>query len=174
MANTFFKALGLETGASLVEDDRVDVARATLERAGERMLLPVDCVVAAEIADGAATRVVERTAVAAGDRIVDIGPATREVFAREIAGARTVVWNGPMGVFEVDAFAEGTVAMARAVADACDAGATAVVGGGDSAAAAVKAGVAERITHISTGGGASLEFLAGDELPGLAALTEKS
>lgn len=174
MANTFFKALGLETGASLVEDDRIEVARETLERAGERLLLPVDCVVAAEIADGAATNVVQRSRVGKGDRIGDIGSATRDVFAREIADARTVVWNGPMGVFEVDAFAGGTVAVARAVASSCDGGATAVVGGGDSAAAARKAGVAERITHISTGGGASLEFLAGDALPGVVALTEKS
>jgi phosphoglycerate kinase len=148
MANTFFKALGLETGASLVEDDRIDVARATLERAGERLLLPVDCVVAADIAAGAATRVVERSAVGSADRIADIGPATREVFAREVKGARTIVWNGPMGVFEVDPFAEGTVAVAQ------------------------RAGVADRITHISTGGGASLEFLAGEVLPGVAALTE--
>lgn len=174
MANTFFKALGLETGASLVEDDRIDVARETLERAGERLLLPVDCVVAAEIADGAPTNVVQRSHVGKGDRIGDIGSATRDVFAREIADARTVVWNGPMGVFEVDAFAGGTVAVAHAVASACDGGATAVVGGGDSAAAARRAGVAERITHISTGGGASLEFLAGDALPGVVALTEKS
>jgi phosphoglycerate kinase len=174
MANTFFKALGLETGASLVEDDRIDVARGTLERAGERLVLPVDCVVAAEIVDGAPTKVVRRSEVGAGDHIGDIGSATRDVFAREIAGARTVLWNGPMGVFEVDAFAGGTVALAQAVASACDGGATAVVGGGDSAAAARKAGVAERITHISTGGGASLEFLAGDALPGVVALTEKS
>lgn len=174
MANTFFRALGLETGASLVEDDRVDLARATLERAGDRLLLPVDCVVAPEIAEGAETRVVERSAVGANDRIGDVGPATRAAFAREIAGARTIVWNGPMGVFEVGAFAEGTVAVARAVAEACDSGATAVLGGGDSAAAVKQAGVADRITHVSTGGGASLEFLAGAELPGVAALTEGS
>jgi phosphoglycerate kinase len=174
MANTFFKALGLETGASLVEEDRIEVAKETLERAGDRLLLPVDCVVASDIVEGAATRVVERSAVQPGDRIADIGPATRSVFAQEVAGARTIVWNGPMGVFEVDSFAEGTVALAEAVATACDGGATAVVGGGDSAAAARRAGVADRITHISTGGGASLEFLAGDELPGVVALTEQS
>ncbi|GMV04296.1 MAG: phosphoglycerate kinase [Gemmatimonadota bacterium] len=172
MANTFFRALGLETGASLVEDDRVELARATLERAGDRLLLPVDCVVAAEIADGVPTRVVERSQVAPDDRIADIGPATRQVYAREIAAARTVVWNGPMGVFEVEAFAQGTIAIAHAVADACDAGATGVLGGGDSAAAAERAGVADRLTHVSTGGGASLEFLAGAELPGVTALDE--
>jgi phosphoglycerate kinase len=174
MANTFFRALGLETGASLVEDDRLEVARATLEKAGDRLLLPVDCVVAEEIAPGASTSVKERTAIAARDRIADIGPATRDVYAREIAGARTVVWNGPMGVFEVESFAAGTVAVAHAVADACDAGAIGVLGGGDSAAAADAAGVTERVSHVSTGGGASLEFLAGADLPGVSALTEAS
>jgi phosphoglycerate kinase len=155
-----------------VEDDRVEVAKATLERAGDRLLLPVDCVVAEEIAEGAATSVTDRTKVGAQDRIADIGPVTRDMYAREIAGARTVVWNGPMGVFEVSAFAAGTVAVANAVADACDTGAIAVLGGGDSAAAADAAGVSERVTHVSTGGGASLEFLAGADLPGVSALTE--
>lgn len=173
MANTFFRALGLETGASLVEDDRVEMARGTLERAGERLLLPVDCVVAAEIAAGAPSRVVARTAVAPGDRIVDIGPATREMYARELSGARTIVWNGPMGVFEVAPFDAGTLAVAEAVARACDAGAIGIVGGGDSAAAAERAGLASRLTHVSTGGGASLEFLAGADLPGVAALSER-
>ncbi|MDP2956745.1 MAG: phosphoglycerate kinase [Longimicrobiales bacterium] len=172
MANTFFRALGLDTGASLVEEDRVEVARATLERAQDRLLLPVDCVVADEIAAGVGTRVVDRSAVAGGDRIGDVGPATIEMYAREIAAAGTIVWNGPMGVFEVDAFAEGTLAIARALARACDAGAVGVVGGGDSAAAAERAGVADRLSHVSTGGGASLEFLAGQVLPGVAALTE--
>lgn len=172
MANTFFRALGLETGASLVEEDRVEMARATLERAGERLLLPVDCVVAAEIAAGADARVVARTDVGAQDRIADIGPATRDVYARELAGARTIVWNGPMGVFEAPPFDQGTLAVAQAVAEACDGGAVGVLGGGDSAAAAERAGVAGRLTHVSTGGGASLEFLAGAVLPGVAALTE--
>ena len=172
MANTFFRALGLETGASLVEEDRVEVARATLERAGDRILLPVDCVVAGEIVAGAVTSVKERAGMGPMDRIADIGPVTRDMYAREIAGARTLVWNGPMGVFEVDVFSGGTVALAHAVADACDAGAVAVLGGGDSAAAAESAGVTDRVTHVSTGGGASLEFLAGAELPGVSALTE--
>lgn len=172
MANTFLRALGLETGASLVEDDRVEMARATLERAGDRLLLPVDCVVAEEIAVGTPTSVKDRTQVGARDRIADIGPATRDVYAKVIAGARTVVWNGPMGVFEVEAFAAGTVAVAHAVADACDDGAVAVLGGGDSAAAAEAAGVSGRVSHVSTGGGASLEFLAGVDLPGVSALTE--
>jgi phosphoglycerate kinase len=172
MANTFFRALGLETGRSLVEDDRVELARQTLQEAGERLVLPVDCVVAAEIAEGSPTRVVERSGVGAEDRIGDVGPATRRMYAREIADARTILWNGPMGVFEIDAFAEGTTAMAHAVAAACDDGATAVLGGGDSAAAVDRAGVSDRITHVSTGGGASLEFLAGAALPGVEALTE--
>jgi phosphoglycerate kinase len=172
MANTFFKALGIEVGASLAEDDRLDLARKTLESAGDRLVLPVDCVVASEIEAGAVTRVVDRSGVGSGDRIGDVGPATRAAYGKEVAGARTIVWNGPMGVFEVDAFAEGTVALARAVAAACDDGATAVLGGGDSASAVERAGVAERITHVSTGGGASLEFLAGVELPGVAALDE--
>ncbi len=171
MANTFLRALGLETGASLVEEDRVDVARETLDRGADKIVLPVDCVVAGEVSAGAPTRSVARDAVGPGDRIVDIGTATRAAFAREIAGARTVVWNGPMGVFEIDDFAAGTLAIAEAVAEACDAGATGVLGGGDSAAAAERAGVAERLTHVSTGGGASLEFLAGAELPGVAALS---
>jgi len=172
MGNTFFKALGLETGRSLVEDDRVELARQTLQKAGERLVLPVDCVVAAEIAEGSPTRVVDRSQVGAEDRIGDVGPATRQMYAREIADARTILWNGPMGVFEIGAFAEGTTAMARAVAAACDDGATAVLGGGDSAAAVDRAGVADRITHVSTGGGASLEYLAGAALPGVEALTE--
>jgi phosphoglycerate kinase len=173
MANTFLKALGLEVGASLVEDDRLGMARELMERAGDTLQLPVDCVVAPEVAEGAPTRVADRSEVGAGDRIVDIGPGTRAAFAEVLARARTIVWNGPMGVFEIEAFAAGTVAIARAAADACDAGATAVLGGGDSASAAERAGVIDRLTHVSTGGGASLEFLAGAELPGVAALTEE-
>lgn len=174
MANTFFRALGLEIGASLVEEDRVDVARETLRRAGDKILLPVDCVVADEIAATASVEVVPRNAVQAHHRIADVGPATRELFAREIAGARTVVWNGPMGVFELEPFAAGTVALAEAAATACDGGATVVLGGGDSAAAAAQAGVTNRLTHVSTGGGASLEFLAGADLPGVSSLSDRS
>jgi phosphoglycerate kinase len=172
MANTFFRALGLEVGDSLVEDDRVELAADTLERAGDRLLLPVDCVVADEIREGASTRIVERSAVRPGDRIADVGPATRRLFGDEIASARAIVWNGPMGVFEVDAFAQGTVAVAHSVAEACDQGATGIIGGGDSAAAAQEAGVADRLTHVSTGGGASLALLAGSILPGVAALSD--
>jgi phosphoglycerate kinase len=172
MANTFFRALGLEVGASLVEEDKVALARATLEKAGDRLVLPVDCVVAAQLEAGASTRDVPRDDVSEGDRIGDIGKVSRDVFAREIARARTIVWNGPMGVFELEPFRAGTVAMARAVAAATDAGALTVVGGGDSVSAVEAAGVADRITHISTGGGASLELLAGEELPGVIALSD--
>ncbi|MGD2121926.1 MAG: phosphoglycerate kinase [Gemmatimonadota bacterium] len=173
MANTFFKALGLETGGSLVEDDRVDLARETLEAAGEKLLLPVDCVVADGISEDAVTREVERTGVAKGDRIGDIGPGSRELFSQALSGAGTVVWNGPMGVFEMTPFAQGTLALAQAVAAVTDQGGTTIVGGGDSASAAEQAGVADRLSHVSTGGGASLEFLSGSVLPGVAALDKK-
>jgi phosphoglycerate kinase len=173
MANTFFKALGLETGDSLVEDDRIELARETLERAGEKLLLPVDCVVAEEISESAATREVERTGVGAGERIGDIGSRSRELFAKALSGAGTVVWNGPMGVFEMPPFAGGTLALAHAVAAVSDEGGTTIVGGGDSASAAEQAQVADRLSHVSTGGGASLEFLSGSTLPGVAALDRK-
>jgi phosphoglycerate kinase len=172
MANTFFRALGLEVGASLIEEDRVELARETLQAGADRLVLPVDCLVAAEISEDAEPRSVPRDAVKPGERIGDIGRASRDLFATEIAGARTVVWNGPMGVFETAPFAGGTMAIARAVADATRHGALTVVGGGDSVSAVEAAGVAERITHISTGGGASLELLAGVELPGVAALSD--
>jgi phosphoglycerate kinase len=173
MANTFFRALGLETGDSLVEEDRVDLARATLQEAGEKLLLPVDCVVATEISETAVTREVERTGVEAGDRIGDIGSGSRALFAGSLKGAGTVVWNGPMGVFEMAPFAGGTLAVAEAVAAVTDEGGITVVGGGDSAAAAEQAHVAHRLSHVSTGGGASLEFLSGAVLPGVAALDTK-
>jgi len=173
MANTFFKALGLEVGESLVEEDRVELARSTLEEAGDKLLLPVDCVVADEIAPDAGTRVVARSEVGEADGIGDVGPETRDLFAQELKDARTVVWNGPMGVFEMEPFAQGTLAVARGVAGVTRAGGTTIVGGGDSASAVDKAGVANEISHVSTGGGASLELLSGAELPGLAALDRK-
>ncbi|MFH1764430.1 MAG: phosphoglycerate kinase [Gemmatimonadota bacterium] len=174
MANTFFKALGLETGTSLVEDDRVDLARSTLEGAADKILLPIDCVVAPEISETAVTKEVERTAVAAGEKIGDIGTRSRELFAVALKGAKTVVWNGPMGVFEMPPFAGGTIAVAHAVARVSDDGGISVVGGGDSVSAAEQAKVADRITHVSTGGGASLEFLSGSVLPGVSALDQKA
>lgn len=170
MANTFFQALGLEVGESLVEEDRVELARSTLEEAGDKLLLPVDCVVADEIAPDAGTRVVARSEVGGADGIGDVGPETRDLFVQELEEARTVVWNGPMGVFEMEPFAQGTLAVARGVAGVTRAGGTTIVGGGDSASAVEKAGVANEISHVSTGGGASLELLSGAELPGLAAL----
>jgi len=167
MANTFFRALGLDTGESLVEPDRVELAERLLERAGEAILLPVDCVVADRIDAEASIRVADRDQLSGSDRIADIGPRTRTLFAQEIARARTLLWNGPMGVFELAPFAEGTLHVARAMADAADDGATVVVGGGDSVAAAQAAGVSDRMSHISTGGGASLDLLAGKDLPGV-------
>ncbi len=174
MANTFFRALGLDTGASLVEEEAVDTAKSVLEQGGERLVLPTDCTVAAELAPEAATRTVARTDVGGEDKILDIGPETRERYSELVRRARTVVWNGPMGVFELEPFAAGTIEVARAVADACDDGALGVLGGGDSAAAAERAGVVDRLTHVSTGGGASLELLAGAMLPGVESLSDRS
>lgn len=172
MANTFFLALGLEVGESLVEEDRVEMASTLLEQAGNRLLLPVDVVVADQIDSAASTRIVPRTEVESADRIGDIGPETRTLFAAEIRRARTIVWNGPMGVFEMAPFASGTFAIAEAVAAASDSGALSILGGGDSAAAAEASGLTERFSHVSTGGGASLELLAGKRLPGVEILTD--
>jgi len=174
MAYTFFKAQGLPVGKSLVEDDRLDSARsilATAKSRGVRLELPVDHVVAPKLEAGAPTEVLAVTDPAIGDRMgLDIGPKTAANYAGVLTGAKTVVWNGPMGVFEIDAFAKGTLAVAQAVADVKG---TTVIGGGDSVAAIHKAGLADRVSHISTGGGASLEFLGGTVLPGVAALTDK-
>ncbi len=172
MANTFFLALGLETGGSLVEDDRVELARDLLERAGDRLMLPIDVRVADALTESATVREVERSRVGSDDVIGDIGPMSLGMFAEVLTGARTVVWNGPMGVFEMKNFAAGTVELAEHVAQATSAGALTVVGGGDSAAAVREAGVYDRISHVSTGGGASLEFLAGERLPGVEALSD--
>jgi phosphoglycerate kinase len=170
MANTFFLALGLEVGESLVERDRVEMAGSLMERAGARLVLPVDCVVADRIEAGAETRVAARDDISPAERIGDVGPATGRLFGDVVGRAATVLWNGPMGVFELEVFRAGTVALARSVAEATDRGAVTVVGGGDSAAATRLAGLEERMSHISTGGGASLEFLAGFSLPGVEAL----
>lgn len=174
MANTFFLALGLEVADSLVEEDRVELARETLQEAGDKLVLPVDCVVGSEISETAVTREVERTGVQPGEKIGDIGTGTRALFGKALEGAGTVVWNGPMGVFEMAPFAEGTLSVARSVAGVTDAGGVTVVGGGDSAAAAEEAGVVDRLSHVSTGGGASLEFLSGTTLPGVAALDTRT
>lgn len=170
MANTFFKAQGLEVGASLVEDDKVELAKDLLKRGGKKLLLPVDVVVADAFAADANHKTVPRDKVPVGWRILDIGPKSVARIAEVLKKAKTVVWNGPMGVFEFPAFAAGTVAVAKALAASK---ATSVIGGGDSAAAVEQAGVADKITHISTGGGASLEFLEGKVLPGVAALLDK-
>jgi phosphoglycerate kinase len=166
MAYTFLRAQGLPTGKSLVEEDKVDLAKKLLSELGGKLMLPVDHVVVSEIAAGAENEVVA-TIPDDGKIAVDIGPKTIECYAQVIHSAKTVIWNGPMGIFEKPPFDRGTVALAKAVADS---GATSVVGGGDSEKAIKAAGVTAKITHVSTGGGASLEFLAGIELPGVAAL----
>jgi phosphoglycerate kinase len=175
MAYTFFKSRGLPIGKSLVEDDKLQDARAILETAAAKkvpLALPVDHVVTDRIEPGSANEVIPVGSDAIGERMgVDIGPATIKAYEAAIADAKTVVWNGPMGVFEIEAFAAGTNAVARAVARVKG---TTIIGGGDSIAAVKKAGVSDRITHISTGGGASLEFLAGRTLPGVAALADKT
>jgi phosphoglycerate kinase len=165
MAYTFLRARGESTGKSLVEADKLDLARQLMSEAGEKLMLPVDHVVASEMKAGADSKVVET--VPDGMMGLDIGPKTIEAFSTVIASAKTIIWNGPMGVFEMPPFDKGTVALAKAVASS---GAISVVGGGDSEKAIKSAGVADKISHISTGGGASLEFLAGIELPGVAAL----
>src|SRR5688572_7106575 len=173
MANTFFRALGLETGKSLVEPDRIDMARALLERAGSRIVLPVDAVVAGEAKAGARTWLLARDEVPPEGSILDIGPKSVATFRDFIERSRTILWNGPMGLFEIPDFAEGTTGVARAVADATAKGAVTIVGGGDTASAVEAAGVADLVTHVSTGGGASLEFLEGKVLPGVAVLDER-
>jgi phosphoglycerate kinase len=172
MACTFFRALGLETGNSLVEADRIDLARELMKKAGDKLVLPTGAVVAQELKGDAPTRAVSRDAIPPGWAVYDIDPATDKDFSTRIGEAGTVLWNGPMGVFETPPFDRGTLAVAHAMAAATDRGAITVVGGGDSAAAIAQAGLSDRITHVSTGGGASLEFLEGKELPGVAALDE--
>ena len=171
MANTFLKAQGREIGKSLVENDKVAVAEKLLREAGSKLLLPVDAVVGDRLDAGAERRTVDVASVPPGWLILDIGPKTIAAFTDRLRGTKTVIWNGPMGVFEMEPFAAGTFAIARALAGL--AGATTIIGGGDSAAAVEQAGVADRITHVSTGGGASLEFLEGKELPGVAVLQDR-
>jgi phosphoglycerate kinase len=173
MAYTFFKAMGKPVGKSLVEDDKLDSARDVMARAKDRgleLLLPVDHVVAPKLEAGAPSETLSVDDPAIGERMgLDIGPKTIDTYAKALADAKTVVWNGPMGVFEIDAFAKGTMGVAQAVARVTG---TTIVGGGDSIAAIKKSGVSDRITHISTGGGASLEFLGGQTLPGVAILPD--
>ena len=168
MAYTFLRAQGLGTGKSLVEEDKIDLAKSLLRKAGPKLHLPVDHVVAAEFKAGAENRVVET--IPDGMIALDIGPKTIALYQGFVKGAKTIIWNGPMGVFEMPPFDKGTLALAHAVAES---DAVSVVGGGDSEKAIKTAGVSDKISHVSTGGGASLEFLSGIELPGVAALTEK-
>jgi len=168
MAYTFLRALGRDTGKSLVEEDKIELAKDLLAANSDKLMLPLDHVVASELKAGAEYQIVDH--IPEAKMGLDIGPKTISEYSKEIAGARTIIWNGPMGVFEIPPFDKGTVALAKAVAAS---GAVSVVGGGDSEKAVKSAGVADKISHISTGGGASLEFLGGVELPGVAALSKK-
>jgi phosphoglycerate kinase len=172
MACTFFRAMGLETGTSLVENDRIDLAGNLMKKAGDKIVLPSGATVAQELKTDAPTRSVSHDAIPPGWAMYDIDEASVREFSAEIGKAGTILWNGPMGVFETPPFDRGTLAVAHAMAEATGRGAITVVGGGDSAAAVAQAGLSDRMTHVSTGGGASLEFLEGKELPGVAALDE--
>ena len=170
MACTFYKAMGFETGTSLVEPDRVEMAHSLIERAAFRLTLPHDAMVAASADAGERAHAVKRDAIPAGEAMLDIGPDSCASYARAISIAKTVIWNGPMGVFEKPPFDAGTLAVANAMAEATAGGAITIVGGGDSAAAVEQAGLASKMSHVSTGGGASLEFLEGKDLPGVSCL----
>ena len=174
MACTFFKAMGLETGRSLVEEDRVEMAKELLERGGKRLILPPDACVAKSLDDVRTARAVRRDAIPHNEAMYDIGPEGARNFTDIIGAAKTVVWNGPMGVFEKPPFDAGTRAVAQALARATTQGATTVVGGGDSAAALAQLGLEDKMSHVSTGGGASLELLEGKTLPGVAALDDRA
>ena len=176
MSYTFLKAMGIAIGKSRCEEDKLELAlalRQEAEAAGTRLLLPLDHLVAAEISEDATCAITTDQAVPEGQMGLDIGPETVALYVEEVRKARTILWNGPMGVFEMDPFAAGTLTLAEEMAEAADRGAYVLVGGGDSVTAAAKAGVTARMSHISTGGGASLEFLSGMELPGVAALQTK-
>ena len=170
MAYTFMAAKGYEVGDSLLEKDYIDYAKEMMEKAGDKLLLPIDTVVANDFANDAESKVVPEGGIEAGWQGLDIGPKTIELFSDAVKSAKTVVWNGPMGVFEMENFAKGTNAIAQVLAEI---DATTVIGGGDSVAAVNQAGLGDKMSHISTGGGASLEFLEGKELPGIAALQDK-
>jgi phosphoglycerate kinase len=173
MCFTFFKAKGYEVGSSLVENDYLEEAKRLTDEAGDKLVLPVDVIVASDMEEGAESGTVGVDEIPPDKMGLDIGPRSVERFEERISGARTIFWNGPMGVFEIDAFAGGTEGVARAVAAASERGATSVIGGGDSVAAVRKLGLEDEMSHISTGGGASLEYIEGKELPGVAALPEK-
>jgi phosphoglycerate kinase len=172
MACTFYLAMGYEVGSSLVERDKVDLAHDLIDTSGTRLILPHDAMVARSLDDPGSAHPVRRDAIPSDEAMYDIGPDTIQSYSRAIAAAKTVLWNGPMGVFEKPPFDAGTIAVARAMAATTDRGATTIVGGGDSAAAVTAAGLQSRMSHVSTGGGASLEFLEGKPLPGVAALDD--
>lgn len=171
MMFTFFKALGKNTGKSLVEEDKVDLAKSLLEKANGKIVLPIDTVVCKEFSNDAPHSVVSVDAIPDDEMGLDIGPATVKLFADQLIGAKTVVWNGPMGVFEMSNYAKGTIGVCEAIANLEDA--TTIIGGGDSAAAAISLGFADKFSHISTGGGASLEYLEGKKLPGVESISDK-
>ena len=171
MAYTFMKAQGLEIGKSLLEADKVELAKELLESAGDKLILPIDAKMAHEFGNDVEITIAENDAFPADQMALDIGPASVELFTKELEGAKTVVWNGPMGVFELSNFAQGTIGVCEAIAKLSDA--VTIIGGGDSAAAAMQLGFADDFTHISTGGGASLEYLEGKELPGVASISDK-
>jgi len=170
MANTFLAAQGFNMQDSLVEEASIETAKGILEHYRDKLILPVDAVVADKFDPQANTQIVDVDKIPTGWRMLDVGPKTLELYKQALTGAKLIVWNGPVGVFEMPKFAEGTFALAKMLAES---GATTVIGGGDSASAVKKAGVAEQMTHVSTGGGASLEYLEGKELPGVAALMDK-
>ncbi|MCA2992863.1 phosphoglycerate kinase, partial [Gemmatimonas sp.] len=170
MACTFFRAMGFETGTSLVEPDRLEMAKDLLARAGDKLVLPEDATIAPAMDAGAQASAVDRDAIPVGQAMFDIGPKSVARYCALVEGARTVLWNGPMGVFEKPPFDAGTRAVAEAMARATGLGATTIIGGGDSAAAVADAGLDAQMSHVSTGGGASLEFLEGKDLPGVSAL----
>ena len=174
MACTFFRAMGVETGKSLVEDDRIAMAKGLLDRAKDKFVLPTDAIVSPSLDAPQSAHAVARDAIPADEAMFDVGPASAKLFADTIASAKTVVWNGPMGVFETKPFDVGTKAVAQAMAKATKSGATTIVGGGDSAAAVAELGLEHAMSHVSTGGGASLEFLEGKPLPGVIALDDKA
>ena len=173
MTYTFFKAQGLEIGESIVEEDKVELAKDIMDQAKDKLMLAVDCVVADRFSNDAKTMVIKKDGFPPNWEGMDLGPETVKLFTAALDGVGTVVWNGPMGVFEMDRFAVGTNAIAKALASATEKGAITVIGGGDSAAAISKAKLTDKMTHVSTGGGASLEFLEGKTLPGVEALTDK-
>jgi phosphoglycerate kinase len=170
MACTFFRAMGFETGNSLVELDRLEMAKELLARAGDKLVLPEDAMIAPSMDAGAQASAVDRDAIPVGQAMFDIGPKSVAHYCAVVEGARTVLWNGPMGVFEKPPFDAGTRAVAESMARATAQGATTIIGGGDSAAAVADAGLDSQMSHVSTGGGASLEFLEGKDLPGVSAL----